>query len=90
MGISHRASGVNSGVGSPPASEWKDIHPKSLPLMLPESLDIRQAWLDPVNQDIDTLDPLLTPKLHEPHLATPIGNVSAWNEIGPAIKIYPQ
>ena len=74
---------------SPPADEFKDIHPMSLPLMLPESLDIRQDWLDPASQDVDSLNPLLTSKLHEPYLATPIGTVSAWNEIGPAHQYQP-
>lgn len=57
--------------------------------MLPESISVRMDWLDPQLQDVSKLDPLLIPILHEPHFATPIGKVSSWNEVGPAVKIIP-
>ncbi len=73
----------------PPVPEWSHIHPKSLPLMLPDDQELRQAWLSPDLRDVTQLDHLLEPKLYEPHWATPIGKVSAWNEIGEAYLIRP-
>lgn len=59
------------------------IHPKSIPLMLPDDQPTLDAWLDPVNQDVTQFTELLTPRIRLKLIATPIGKVSKWNEIGP-------
>lgn len=74
----------------PPVPEWEQIHPKSIPLMLPEDATLRQNWLNPDIHDVEQFDHLLTPKLNGPHIATPIGKVSQWNEIGPSFIVTPQ
>ncbi|MDO8271257.1 MAG: SOS response-associated peptidase family protein [Gammaproteobacteria bacterium] len=74
----------------PPVPEWEMIHPKSIPLMLPEDAQLRQHWLNPEIQEVEQFEYLLIPKLDGPHIATPIGKVSQWNEIGPSFTISPE
>lgn len=69
----------------PPASNarWMAIHPKSLPLMLAPHKPTLDAWLDPSNNDVRDFDELLEPKVRQQLVATAIGKVSKWNEVGP-------
>lgn len=64
-------------------TQWMAIHPKSMPLMLSPDKPTLDAWLDPDNNDVRQFDELLEPRLTQPLVATPIGKVSKWNEIGP-------
>lgn len=66
----------------PPILQWETIHPKSYPLMLPDSKDTRRQWLDHTIQDVCEFEELLKPKIGSPQIVTPIGKVSRWNEIG--------
>jgi putative SOS response-associated peptidase YedK len=62
---------------------WKStIHPKSLPLMLPQESDVIAAWLDPENKGVADFDRLLQPQLYYPLISTPIGRPSKWNPKG--------
>lgn len=73
----------------PPIPEWEQIHAKSIPLMLPEDIELRHDWLNPELHDVERFDHLLISKLDGPHIATPIGKVSQWNEIGPSFIVTP-
>lgn len=66
----------------PPIPQWETFHPKSYPLMLPDSKDTRRQWLDHELQDVSEIGELLKPKIDSPQIVTPIGKVSLWNEIG--------
>ncbi len=68
----------------PDNKRWvRDIHPKSMPLMLPDDQATLDAWLDPAEQDVSRFNELLAPSIRLTLVATPIGKVSKWNEIGP-------
>jgi len=54
-----------------------------MPLMLTPDKATLDAWLDPSNDDVRQFDKLLEPRLTQPLVATAIGKVSKWNEIGP-------
>lgn len=67
---------------------WKStIHPKSLPLMLPQESDVIAAWLDPDKKDVADFDQLLQPRLYYPLISTPIDRPSKWNPIGDSMLI---
>lgn len=66
----------------PSLPQWEKIHPKSFPLMLPGSGDVRRQWLNPCSQDVAEFEELLKPRIQTPQIVTPIGKVSLWNEIG--------
>jgi putative SOS response-associated peptidase YedK len=73
----------------PPLTEWKDVHPKSTPLMLPAGDgELINAWLDP-NTETEKLAPLLTPSLWAVQRLTPIGKPSQWNPVGDSFTINP-
>ncbi|MEX0740574.1 MAG: SOS response-associated peptidase family protein [Pseudohongiella sp.] len=63
------------------------IHPKSMPLILPDDQATLDAWLDPAEQDVSRFNELLQPRIRLKLVATPIGKVSKWNEIGPDTEI---
>lgn len=68
-----------------PLPEWKDIHPDSMPLMLPiDQPDVLRAWLNPEVSDVQRFEPLLVPQIRVPQLVTPIDRPSKWNATGPA------
>lgn len=73
----------------PPDNEhWQwAIHPKSMPLILPDDQPTLDAWLDPAIRDVSQFDDLLVPKIRLKLVATPIGKVSKWDEIGPDEEI---
>ena len=72
----------------PPLPEWKNIHPKSAPLMLPaEDSAMLDRWLDPEFHDTEAFRQLLEPVLRSEQLVTPIGKPSRWNETGDSFLI---
>ncbi len=72
----------------PPPPEWKAIHPKSMPLILPiENEATLDAWLDPDVQDVERFDWLLQPKIRVDQVLTPIGKPSQWDEKGQPFRI---
>src|SRR5690606_15633920 len=73
----------------PPLPEWQDIHTKGSPLLLPLDSAVLHQWMDPQLTDVAQLAPLLHPRIAMPQVVTPIGKVSAWNEIGEAKILQP-
>lgn len=73
----------------PALSEWKDIHPKSTPLMLPlEDRGLIESWLNP-DTDTNSLESQLIPSLWTPQHLTPIGKPGQWNPTGESFTISP-
>lgn len=70
-----------------PPPQWADIHPKSMPLLLPHQSDVLDAWLDPDNRDVAQFDWLLRPAIRVPQILTPIGRPSRWDPQGEAFRI---
>lgn len=72
----------------PPPPQWKAIHPKSMPLLLPtEDVATLDAWLDPDVQDVERFDWLLKPQIRVDQLLTPINKPSQWDEKGDTFRI---
>lgn len=66
-----------------PLQEWRDIHPKSMPLILPlDQPDVLDAWLDPTVTDAERFEPLLQPAVRRTQWVTPIDRPSKWRPIG--------
>jgi putative SOS response-associated peptidase YedK len=66
----------------PPHPKWQNVHPKSIPLMLPQERAVLDAWLDPALTDVRSFEYLLVPTIRYTQLVTPIGKPSKWNEAG--------
>ena len=67
----------------PPVNEWRNIHPKSMPLMLDyKNKELIDKWLDPNFSDIDTFSEPLNPEIRQTQRITPIVRPSQWNPIG--------
>ncbi|HAG73455.1 MAG TPA: DUF159 family protein [Gammaproteobacteria bacterium] len=65
----------------PPLPEWQDIHPKSMPLILPfANKEIIDKWLDPNFIDVDQFTDLLEPKIQGTQRITKIAKASKWND----------
>lgn len=65
----------------PPLPEWEDIHPKSMPLILPfENKEIIDQWLDPSFSDVDQFSDLLEPKIQGTQRITKIAKASKWDD----------
>lgn len=61
--------------------EWENIHPKSMPLMLPyENKDIIDKWLNPDFHNTDEFDYLLEPIVNRPQRVCKIAKASKWND----------
>lgn len=71
----------------PPPAEWEDIHPKSMPLILPHDRAVLDDWLDPDVQDVEHFDWLLKPEIRQDQVLTPIGRPSRWDEQGRPFRI---
>lgn len=66
-----------------PLAQWRDIHPQSMPLMLPwDDADLIQRWLDPGNSHVASFEPLLQPAVSVTQRVVRIDKPSQWNEIG--------
>lgn len=64
--------------------EWENIHPKSMPLMLPfEDEQIIDKWLDPDFRAVEEFTSLLEPAVNQAQRVCQIAKASKWNdEIG--------
>jgi len=72
----------------PPLPQWQNIHPKSMPLMLPtDDHQILDAWLSPDERSVERFDDLLKPLVRKTQVVTPIGRPSRWNVIGESFRI---
>ncbi len=66
-----------------PLPQWQQVHPKSMPLMLPvDNKALIDAWLDPNCKDIQQFNSLLIPQINAPQRITPIGRPSKWDAQG--------
>ena len=75
----------------PPHPDWKTIHSKSTPLMLPvEDSDLIGCWLDPGFTEVELFEPLLTPAFHDTLTCTPIERPGHQVVTGEPIVIYGQ
>lgn len=66
----------------PPHPQWVDVHPKSMPLILPDDTTVIDAWLDPAQNEVAGFEALLVPTIRNVQLVTPIGRPSKWNVVG--------
>ncbi|MFK7862955.1 MAG: SOS response-associated peptidase family protein [Pseudohongiellaceae bacterium] len=65
----------------PPLPEWENIHPKSMPLILPfADNEIIDKWLDPNFCDVKQFDSLLEPKILQPQKVCKIAKASKWDD----------
>lgn len=72
----------------PPLEEWADIHPKSMPLMLPlENEALINQWLAPSFTHVEKFEDLLKPSIRATQVLTPIEKPSRWNENGESFRI---
>ena len=71
-----------------PLAPWSDVHPDSMPLMLPsDNPEVLSAWLDPQVTDVNQFEPLLSPQVGSTQLITPIDRPSKWRPIGDCRKL---
>lgn len=72
----------------PAHEKLRDIHPKSIPLMLPVSdTSLIRQWLDVKNAPISDFDSFLRPVIREDLIVTPVDKPSTRNPIGESFKI---
>lgn len=72
----------------PPHPKLQHIHSKSTPMMLPQSPDVVDFWLDPTNRDTEELSRLLTPSIHQDLTVQQIVKPKSFDEkIGQAFDI---
>jgi len=72
----------------PPPPQWRDIHPKSMPLMLRlDDVAMINAWLAPDVQDVERFDRLMQPGIHTDQVLTPINKPSRWDAKGEPFRI---
>lgn len=63
--------------------EWENIHPKSMPLILPvDDQECIEKWLDPEFEDVEYFEPLLEPRVRTRQVVTRIGAPSKWDVVG--------
>ena len=75
----------------PPLEAWADIHPKSMPLMLPlENEALINQWLAPSFTHVEKFAELLKPTIRATQVLTPIEKPSRWNESGEPFRIAAQ
>lgn len=68
--------------------QWRDIHPKSMPLMLDfEDIELVEKWLDPSFREVEQFESLLEPKIRKQMKVTKIGKPSKWNPIADSFVI---
>ncbi len=69
-----------------PLPQWQQIHPKSMPLLLPvQDSALINNWLNPAQQDVTPFENLLIPCISSTQVITPIGKPSQWNPIGASL-----
>lgn len=67
--------------------EWQDIHPKSMPLILPSDSELMDKWLDPEFKNIEEFESLLEPRVTHNQIVTPINKPSRWEPIADSFLI---
>jgi putative SOS response-associated peptidase YedK len=72
----------------PPIAQWAEIHPKSMPLMLPvdDTILINQ-WLAPSYSKVESFKDILVPRIHTNQVLTPIEKPSLWNSSGESFTL---
>ena len=71
-----------------PLPEWENIHPKSMPLMLPmQDANLINQWLAPSFHQVEAFRDLLAPALRVNQILTPIEKPSLWNEKGDSFTL---
>lgn len=71
-----------------PLPEWENIHPKSMPLMLPmQDANLINQWLAPSFHQVEAFRDLLVPALRVNQILTPIEKPSLWNEKGESFTL---
>lgn len=72
----------------PPVPQWADIHPKSMPLMLPmDDSGLINQWLAPSFHQVEVFDEILKPAVRVSQVLTPIEKPSLWNTTGDSFTI---
>ena len=66
----------------PPHNKLKHIHSKASPLILPQDPNLLDSWLDPMNQNTDMFNSLLSPNLPQDLNAYPIDKPSTFIQMG--------
>lgn len=73
-----------------PLAQWRDIHPQSMPLMLPwHNSALVQDWLDPACANVVPFEPLLKPVVTVTQRVVRIDKPSQWNEVDAPFYIVP-
>lgn len=73
-----------------PLAQWQDIHPQSMPLMLPwHNPALVRDWLDPVCVNVAPFEPLLKPAISVTQRVVRIDKPSQWNETEPPFYLSP-
>jgi putative SOS response-associated peptidase YedK len=74
----------------PPVEAWRNIHTKSIPLMLDQdNQDLIDKWLNPAFDDVTYFEPYLEPKIRYPQILTPIEKPSTWKPCGESFLVTP-
>jgi putative SOS response-associated peptidase YedK len=66
----------------PPHEKLKHIHSKAMPLILPQSPELIDDWLNPALDNVAQFDGLLTPHIPQNIIAQQIDKPSSFNPIG--------
>ena len=65
----------------PPHPKLKDIHSKAMPLILPQSENVINDWLNPTVHNVEKFDGLLTPHIPQSIIAQQVDKPSLYNLI---------
>ena len=72
----------------PPHEKLQNIHPKSIPLMLPwQDEQLINMWLDPAFNQVEAFNDLLIPRIREGMIVTPIDKPSKRNPVGEELML---
>ena len=72
----------------PPIAQWAEIHPKSMPLMLPvDNATLINQWLAPSYNKVESFQDILIPGMHSNQVLTPIEKPSLWNSSGESFTL---
>ena len=72
----------------PLETQWNEIHPNSMPLMLDfEDEELVAKWLDPDFKEVEEFEGALVPGAHKDMVISKIGKPSKWNPISDSFII---
>jgi putative SOS response-associated peptidase YedK len=72
----------------PPVEQWAEIHPKSMPLILPvDDATLINQWLAPSFSKVESFQDILVPAIRNNQVLTPIEKPSLWNPSGEPFTI---